>query len=92
MSQYIGVGICCLTFSLAYFNNVWNAQNFPFLSQSLFNLDGTIYNQSSILNADNSLNQTLLDAVGLPWYSTTNAIYYLGSNLGSSLLPGSEHH
>ena len=40
-----------------------------------------------ILNADNSLNATLLEQVGIPWYSTSNAIYYLGSNLaiGASL-------
>ena len=62
-------------------NNVWNAQNFPFLSQSLFNLDGTRYNQSLILNADYSLNKEALEVVGIPWYATSNAIYYVGSNL-----------
>ena len=40
-----------------------------------------------ILNSDNSLNETLLEAVGIPWYATSNAIYDLGSNLaiGASL-------
>ncbi|SGY63559.1 BQ5605_C007g04806 [Microbotryum silenes-dioicae] len=87
VSQYAGVGLCCILFCACYVNNVWNAQSFPFLSQQLFYENGTEYDQLSILNPDFSLNQTLLEQQGIPWYATSNAIYYLGSNLaiGASL-------
>ena len=35
------------------------------LSQELFNLDGTLYNQTSILNSNFEVDPTLLDEVGL---------------------------
>ncbi|SCZ88962.1 BZ3500_MvSof-1268-A1-R1_Chr1-1g00858 [Microbotryum saponariae] len=87
VSQYIGVAICCITFSVAYATNLWNAKNFPFLSQQLFYENGTQYNQLAILNKDYSLNQTKLDIEGVPWYATSNALYYVGANLsiGASL-------
>jgi hypothetical protein len=47
VSQYAGVAICIVLFSACYANNVWNAQNFPFLSQALFYENGTIYDQVS---------------------------------------------
>lgn len=81
VSQYAGVGLCCILFCACYVNNVWNAQNFPFLSQALFYENGTVYDQTLILNSDYSLNETALEEQGLPWYATSNAIYYLGSNL-----------
>ncbi|KAM0748112.1 peptide transporter MTD1 [Meredithblackwellia eburnea MCA 4105] len=81
VSQYAGVALCCILFTTMYANNVWNAQNFPFLSQLLFYQNGTEYNQTLILNPDYSLNQTALDIQGTPWYSASNAMYYLGCNL-----------
>lgn len=36
ISSYIGIVICILAFCGVYARNVWNAQNFPFLSQLLF--------------------------------------------------------
>ncbi|CEQ40884.1 SPOSA6832_02564 [Sporobolomyces salmonicolor] len=75
VSQYIGVGLCCIL------SCAWNAQNFPFLSQELFYENGTTYDQSLILNPDYSLNETGLAEQGIPWYAPTNAVYYLGCNL-----------
>ncbi|KAK4052815.1 hypothetical protein OIV83_002102 [Microbotryomycetes sp. JL201] len=81
ISQYCGVALCIILFCSCYVTNVWNAQNFPFLSQDMFYENGTQYDQMTILNADFSLNQTALEEQGLPWYATSNAIYYVGSNL-----------
>ncbi|KAI5475579.1 hypothetical protein MNV49_001135 [Pseudohyphozyma bogoriensis] len=81
VSQYFGVGLCCIIFCAMYATNGWHAQNFPFLSQDLFYENGTVYDQTLILNADYSLNKTLLAQQGLPWYAPSNAIYYLGCNL-----------
>ncbi|GAA6013368.1 hypothetical protein JCM10207_000871 [Rhodosporidiobolus poonsookiae] len=87
VSQYFGIGLCCLIFCAMYATNAWNAANFPFLSQDLFYENGTQYDQLSILNADYSLNETKLAEQGLPWYAASNAIYYLGCNfaIGATL-------
>ncbi|GAA5984472.1 hypothetical protein JCM11641_006993 [Rhodosporidiobolus odoratus] len=81
VSQYIGVGLCCILFTTMYHTGAWKADNFPFLSQQLFYENGTEYDQLTILNADYSLNETALAEQGLPWYAASNAIYYLGCNL-----------
>ena len=41
--------------------NVWNTQNFPFLTQLLFYENGTQYDQLSILNDDFTLNYEKLE-------------------------------
>lgn len=41
-----------------------------------------MYDQSLILDADYNLNRTLLEEYGLPWQTTSMALYYLGCNLG----------
>lgn len=81
ISQYCGVALCIILFCSCYVTNVWNAQNFPFLSQDMFYENGTQYDQSLILNDDYSLNKTALENEGVPWFATSNAIYYVGSNL-----------
>ncbi|CCM06550.1 uncharacterized protein FIBRA_08825 [Fibroporia radiculosa] len=43
--------------------------------------DGTLYNQSLILNPDLSLNRTAFEIYGQPYQSGSNVIYYLGINI-----------
>ncbi|KDE06610.1 hypothetical protein MVLG_03106 [Microbotryum lychnidis-dioicae p1A1 Lamole] len=81
ISLYCGVALCIILFCACWVKNVWHSQNFPFLSQQLFYLNGTQYDQLAILNPDFSLNEAKLEVQGIPWYSTSNAIYYIGSNL-----------
>ncbi|GAA5995294.1 hypothetical protein JCM5350_002071 [Sporobolomyces pararoseus] len=81
ISQYIGIGLCCIIFCGMYATSAWNAAQFPFLSQDLFYANGTQYDQNTILNPDWSLNETALAEQGIPWYAASNAIYYLGCNL-----------
>ncbi|BGP19367.1 hypothetical protein JCM10213v2_007456 [Rhodosporidiobolus nylandii] len=87
LSQYAGVGLCCILFTSMYATNAWNAARFPFLSQDLFYKNGSQYSQLTILNADYSLNETALEEQGLPWYAASNAMYYLGCNfaIGATL-------
>ena len=70
-----------MVFCGMYATNAWNAAQFPFLSQDLFYKNGSQYDQNTILNADWSLNETALAIQGIPWYSGSNAVYYLGCNL-----------
>ncbi|BGP57708.1 hypothetical protein JCM8202_005492 [Rhodotorula sphaerocarpa] len=81
ISQYSGIMLCMIIFCAMYANNTWNAQSFPFLSQQLFFVNGSVFDQSLILTPDYKLNETALHIYGLPWYSASNAFYYLGCNL-----------
>ncbi|GAA5859277.1 hypothetical protein JCM8547_008949 [Rhodosporidiobolus lusitaniae] len=81
LSLYGGTAICILFTSIAFAKNMWSAQNFPFMAQDLYYENGTVYDQTLILNPDYSLNETALEEQGVPWYTTSMAIYYLGCNL-----------
>ncbi|KAL0057794.1 hypothetical protein AAF712_015552 [Marasmius tenuissimus] len=65
----------------AYANNVWSAQSFPFLGQLLYRSDGSEYDQTMILNDDFTLNEEKLAAYGLPWFTTSTAIYKVAASL-----------
>ena len=65
-----------------YYKNIWQAQNFPFLSQTLFYENGTLYNQTLILNENLEVDKTLLLEQGLPFYAATWVVQLLTTNLG----------
>jgi OPT family small oligopeptide transporter len=81
-SNFLGYLLCMVVFVAVYYNNIWKAQNFPFLSQLLFYENGTQYNQSLILNSNYEVDPTLLAEQGVPYYSSTWIVYLLSSNLG----------
>ncbi|KAF8843591.1 OPT superfamily oligopeptide transporter [Paxillus ammoniavirescens] len=81
-SSFIGYLLCMAIFAGVFYNNTWKAQNFPFLSQLLFYENGTVYNQSLILNADYGVDPTLLGEQGLPYYASSWVVYLLSMNLG----------
>lgn len=81
LSLYGGCAVCMIAFCACYANNVWNTQNFPFLSQLLFNEDGSEYDQLSILNSDFTLNEEKLAAVGLPWYAASQLLYKISRTM-----------
>lgn len=75
MSLYAGCAVCMIAFCACYANNIWNAQNFPFLTQLLYYENGTEYDQLRILNDDFTLNSTKLEIEGLPWYAASQLLY-----------------
>ncbi|TFY51641.1 hypothetical protein EVJ58_g10458 [Rhodofomes roseus] len=77
LSLYSGVIVCIIAFCACYSRDVWHAQNFPFLSQLLFYENGTQYEQLAILNSDFTLNNTLLEQQGLPYYAASQTLYQL---------------
>lgn len=84
---FIGYILCTCLFCGLYYSNMWNALNFPFLSQQLFSQNSTqelfeVYNQSAILNSKLELDVNALETQGLPFFSATNASYLLTTNLG----------
>ncbi|CAO3697429.1 unnamed protein product [Rhizopus stolonifer] len=86
INYYSGILALWLIAPLLYYYNVWNAQSYPFLSSAIFRLfeNGTsvTYPQSTVLNADNSINYEKLQEVGNPQFATTNAFSYIVINLG----------
>ncbi|KAK0493199.1 OPT oligopeptide transporter [Armillaria luteobubalina] len=91
LSLYAGCAVCMIAFCACYAANTWNTQNFPFLTQLLFFENGK-YRVLSILNADFTLNEEKLQAVGLPWYAASQLLYkvsrtmYIGAALTHFLL------
>jgi OPT family oligopeptide transporter len=84
---FIGYILCIALFIGLYYGNVWNALDFPFLSQELFSSNSSsaqfqVYNQSAILDENFEVDTSTLDALGLPFFSATNASYLLTTNLG----------
>ncbi|OZJ06873.1 hypothetical protein BZG36_00021, partial [Bifiguratus adelaidae] len=91
LNMIIGIIGCYIMFTTAYYSNLWNAKSFPFLAQELFlNVpystfyNATPYDQTMILDANNQVNMTALQEYGLPWYATTNVLYILWGNLGTT--------
>lgn len=83
LNQLVGYILCVALTVAAYYGNVWNAKNFPFLAQDLFVADGSgTYNQTMILGLHNKVDQGKLAAYGLPWFATSNALSLLCMNLG----------
>lgn len=69
ISLMIGTLICVIALPTMYYLNVWQAQLFPFLSQQLWTIDGTPYNQTIILDENNSLNTTAYQEYGSPYFA-----------------------
>ncbi|KAJ8079376.1 hypothetical protein PM082_021881 [Marasmius tenuissimus] len=81
LSLYFGVMICIIATCTAYATNAWNAQTFPFLSQELFTDNGSAYDQLAILDDQFRLDESKLEAQGLPWFSGAQVLYRIGQNL-----------
>jgi hypothetical protein len=89
VATFVGFILSYAVFIGVYYMNIWRAKDFPFLSQLLFTdaSNGTNYvqfNQTAILGADNRIDTTLLAEQGLPWLSTTFAVYVLATNLATT--------
>ncbi|KAF8206246.1 OPT oligopeptide transporter protein-domain-containing protein [Mycena galopus ATCC 62051] len=81
-SNFIGYNLCIIVFVAVYYNNIWNAKTFPFLSQELFYANGSVYDQLLILNDNFEVEPTLLAEQGLPFYASTWVVQLLTTNLG----------
>lgn len=89
ISQGVGVIFCIVLFAGAYYTNLWNAQQFPFLSQVLFDQTSNAsnpvqWNQTAVIGSDNVINPDALAAQGLPSFATTYALNILVTNMAIS--------
>ncbi|KAM3084106.1 hypothetical protein ACMFMG_001788 [Clarireedia jacksonii] len=87
VNSFIGTLLCIVLFMGVYYGNIWRAQDFPFLSQELFLNDSNftsydIFNTSTILNDDFTVNNDLLEEVGVPYLTASYIVYLITSNMG----------
>ncbi|KAI7904553.1 OPT family small oligopeptide transporter [Cokeromyces recurvatus] len=85
LNIYTGILLLWILAPTLYYFNIWNAQSFPFLSNSIFQLlpNGTsvVYPQQYVLGDTNdALNQTALLEIGKPHFSTIVAVQYIFVN------------
>ncbi|KAH9481332.1 Oligopeptide transporter 5 [Psilocybe cubensis] len=81
-SNLLGYILCIVVFVGVYYKDIWSSKSFPFLSQELFYPDGTVYNQTLILNDKFEVDPKLLAEQGLPFYAGTWVVQLLSTNLG----------
>ncbi|KAF8309084.1 OPT superfamily oligopeptide transporter [Clavulina sp. PMI_390] len=65
-NSWVGYAVCYVAVAGIYYSNVWNSQNFPMISTSVFNADGDRWNQTFVFGPTFTLNQTALDIEGIP--------------------------
>ncbi|KAF2090416.1 OPT superfamily oligopeptide transporter [Saccharata proteae CBS 121410] len=87
-NSLIGYLGCIVLFLGIYYGNIWRSKDFPFLSQLLYNGNGSnstnfvTYNQTLILNADQTINSTALHEQGIPYLTGTYVGYLITTNMG----------
>ncbi|KAI8450585.1 OPT oligopeptide transporter protein-domain-containing protein [Phakopsora pachyrhizi] len=72
---------------LGYTNSWFGAgkkEGFPFLSVSLFSSNATVYPTREVINNDGTANLTMIDTIGLPLYTATNALTQVFQSLSIS--------
>ena len=87
VNSLVGYLGCIILFMGMYYGNIFRAQDFPFLSQELFDTtsNGTnafIYNQTAIMTPEFIIDDKALQAQGLPWLTATYLAYLITTNLG----------
>jgi OPT family oligopeptide transporter len=69
-----------------FYNNVWNAKTFPFMSSSLFSSNGTRFSSSAVMNPQGTIDFDKLHAIGLPFLTSTTVWGYFTANLAIGAL------
>ncbi|KAJ3376514.1 hypothetical protein HDU84_009823 [Entophlyctis sp. JEL0112] len=77
----IGVAVGIIALPLIWFNNVWNAQSYPFLGLGIYSPGGETYNQTAVLDSSNNVNFTAVEEVGLPGLTGSYIFYLVMSNM-----------
>jgi hypothetical protein len=86
-NSLIGYLLCIVLFMGLYYGNIWESQNFPFLSQLLFDQTSNStnwveYNLTAILTPENEINSTAVAEAGVPYLTGTYIAYLITTNMG----------
>ena len=85
LNQDIGICLSYILMSAVYYGNIWKAKDFPFMSQDIFAENGSVYNQTALLS-NGRFNDTKYQELGPAYFSATNALYLITSNLSLGAL------
>lgn len=85
-NNLVGNCLCIICFMAVYYSNIWRSMDFPFLSQLLFTQESNSthyvrFNQTQILDANLAVDDSLLGAQGLPYFTGSFITYILSTNL-----------
>jgi OPT oligopeptide transporter protein len=85
-NNFIGAILCTVCFTAVYYSNVWQSQNFPFLSQLLFDKSSTAdnyekFNQTSILTENFVVDYEKLEESGVPYFAGSFITALIGTNV-----------
>ncbi|KIP12330.1 hypothetical protein PHLGIDRAFT_62013 [Phlebiopsis gigantea 11061_1 CR5-6] len=80
INQDIGIIFTYILMSAVYYGNLWNAKQFPFMSQAIFDQNGAQYNQTALLT-NGRFDPVKYEQLGPAYFSATNALYLITSNL-----------
>ncbi|KZF24856.1 peptide transporter MTD1 [Xylona heveae TC161] len=86
LNSWIGYVIWYVAMLGLYYGNAWNAQNFPFMSTSLFKSDGSRFSVTSILNSNGLIDYAKFKEVGLPYLTSSTVWGYFTQNLAIGAL------
>ncbi|TPX15929.1 uncharacterized protein E0L32_000263 [Thyridium curvatum] len=81
VNTWIGYGIYYVAVLALYFGNAFNAKNFPFMSSSLFQSNGTRFMTTSIMTPAGTIDNNKLAATGLPHITAASVWGYFTQNL-----------
>ncbi|KAH9833309.1 OPT oligopeptide transporter [Rhodofomes roseus] len=81
----IGISLAYIMMSAIYYGNLWSSLSFPFMSQSLYTANGSIYDQTAILT-DGKFDATKYAELGPAYLSGTFAFGLITSNLSVGAL------
>ncbi|KZT11134.1 OPT oligopeptide transporter [Laetiporus sulphureus 93-53] len=80
LNQDIGIFFTYILMAGVYYGNIWKAKQFPFMSQAIFAENGSQYDQTALLT-DGKFDATKYAELGPAYFSATNALYLITSNL-----------
>ncbi|KAL1661418.1 peptide transporter MTD1 [Schizophyllum commune] len=85
-NSWIGLGACYVIIAAIFYSNAWDSKNYKMLSTSIFNHNGTVYDQAAVFGKNGILNETALEEYGLPAMTGSNAWANFAQNLAIGAL------
>lgn len=86
-NSFIGYILCIVLFMGIYYGNIWRSQDFPFMSQLLYDSasNSTVfseYNLTQLITPEHQIDQAGLKANGIPYLTGTYVAYLITTNMG----------
>ncbi|KAH7098866.1 peptide transporter MTD1 [Auriculariales sp. MPI-PUGE-AT-0066] len=80
VNTWVGMIVGYVALLGLYYSNTWSAKTFPFMSTSIFDGNGTVYDQEFVFGDTFTLNETAYNIIGQPYLTSSN----VWNNMGQS--------